>query len=224
MKRKYIILSLYIFILIIGVCGCMKRNTNTNVNYADSAVSFAKDELKKRYSLDFEIEDLSKRENGPFKTKEYIGYAYIPGDSAEKFTIWVNMDERTVIDSYYCLSINEFAIDWLNLCANSIWQNSQLSFWSLMVREPSNSLSNYTESNLQKYFTDELSSNKIYLTIPEYSENESEKIQHFISEISNVSNGVLYIKYEDYPDKEQIALSLAANASDIVKALEKWED
>ena len=91
---KQLSLLLLSIVLILGVCGCMKKD---KIDYRTQAYNYAKNSLSEKYSREFEIKDLERKDSGVFRTEEYIGIAYPTDSEKERFTIWVNPKEKTVV-------------------------------------------------------------------------------------------------------------------------------
>lgn len=220
MNHKAVFVSICILVLMLGVCGCMKKPNNDRTVL--SASELAKEELKEKYAYSFEVIELSRRSNGPLKNNEYVGYAYLVNRPNEKFTIWVDQEDENVVDSFDCIRINQIANEWIKECAESIWMDSRVEIWSLLVSKPSTSLSEYAQTNIKDYFLNEFSSNDITLFISNYSDNEVEKIVSFLDGISCVRNGIIHINYLDMAEKGELTINLASNRSDIEKQVSIW--
>lgn len=219
MKIKKFCALLFILTFTIGFVGCAKNKAK--VNYKESALVQGKEFLFEKYGLEFEIEGLERKDSGAVRTKEYIGTAYPVNSPDEKFTIWVDPKEKTTVDSYPCAEINKIANSWISTIANDIWPDSQVEFQTLLVSQPSKDLTMYNEDNIEDYFTDEFSGNKIRIHIAHFSDKEVEKIHEFLERTDIIINGLLYVDYSEL-DYGELVINLASDKDDIEKRMSDW--
>ncbi len=217
---KKAICFIMIILIAIGSCGCMGKE---KVNYSDEAYNCAKEFLQKKYDKEFEIENLERKDSGVFRTKEYIGIAYPIDSNDDKFTVWVNPKEKTVVDSFECININDIANSWVLEKATCIWPSAEVKLQSLLADMPSGNLSSYNSENIEDYFLKEFSDNKIVVFIPNYSNDETEikNISTFLKETECITNGLLYLIYSD---KDELVISLAADQEAIEKSIMNWRE
>lgn len=194
-----------------------------SINYTDEAYNYAKDFLQRKYDRKFEIENLERKDSGAFRTREYIGIAYPIDSNDDKFTVWVNLKEKTVIDSFECIYINDIANSWLLKKATCIWPKAEVKLQSLLAEIPSDNLSSYNSDNIEDYFLKEFSDNKIFVFVPNYSNDETEikNISNFLKETECITNGLLYLVYSD-KNNDEIVVSLAADEEAIKNTIINW--
>ncbi|KIR01537.1 hypothetical protein P261_00351 [Lachnospiraceae bacterium TWA4] len=101
--------------ILFGLLGCTSSNKNPE--------SVAKSYLEKKYNKSFVINSLTRKNNGPFKTEYYSGFAYEKGKPLEQFIVWVHKDSYKVIDSYYSVELLPSINEWTQKEANKVWKN-----------------------------------------------------------------------------------------------------
>lgn len=218
---RSIALLLMVGIIMFGACACMGKE---KVNYSDEAYNYAKEFLQKKYDKEFEIENLERKDSGIFRTKEYIGVAYPIDSKDDKFTVWVNPKEKTVVDSFECIRINDVANSWILERAVEVWPRADAKMETLLASVPTVELTIYNSENIEEYFIKEFSDNKIFVSIPDFSNDETETLNiiNFLKKTECVTNGLLYLNYSN--EKEDLIVSLAADEEAIKNAIAKWRD
>ena len=179
-----LVLEGLVIIMLFGLVGC---GSNKNKSAEDIAEIY----LKRTYNKEFVVEELTKKDAGPFKTKEYSGYAYEKDNPESRFKVWVNKDSAEVTDAYYSMTVLPKMIEWIQAEADSVWDNVKVGVVLDVIR-PTSNLS-YKEDEYLRFLETESLNVKIYLILSSRDDLTVEKYELFDNAISKVRNGVVHI-------------------------------
>lgn len=210
-----LILEGLVICMLFGLIGCSRKNK--------SAEEIANTYLQKAYKKDFVVEELTKKDAGPFKTKEYSGFAYEKENPRNRFKVWVDKDSEDVTDAYYSVLLLPKATEWIQSEADGIWNEAKVGLVFDVIRPNSNVI--YKEDEYLEFLEDESVDCVIYLFVDSMDELTLEKYEKFDEAISKIQNGYvrIYVVSSDelsfidtseyYDQKPNITISLRASHS-----------
>ena len=183
--------------MLFGLIGC---GSNKN----KSAEELAKTYLEKAYNKDFVVEKLTKKDAGPFKTKEYSGFAYEKEKPENRFKVWVDKDNVIVTDAYYGVSVISKATEWLQSEADDIWKGAKGGL-ELDIIRPTPSAS-YKGDEYISFFENESVECGVYLFVKSSDDITIDKFGQFDCAINKYLNGYVQIFIVD--EKEMTSIDV----------------
>ena len=211
-----LILEGLVIIMLFGLVGC---GSNKNKSAEDIAEIY----LKNTYNKEFVVEELTKKDTGPFKTKEYSGYAYETENPENRFKVWVNKDSAEVTDAYYSVTVLPKMTEWIRTEAESIWDDAQVGVVFDVIRPTAGSF--YKSDDYLRFLENESVNTKIYLVVDSRDDLTVEKYKLFDHAIGMVRNGIVLIYVVDngelssvniadfYDKKPDISISVGASSA-----------
>lgn len=211
-----LILDGLVICMIFGLIGC---GSNKNKSVEDIAKAY----LEKTYNKEFIVKELTQKDAGPFKTKEYSGYAYEKEKPENRFKVWVNKDSAEVTDTYYSVVVLPKMTEWLQSEADAIWNKAKVGVVFDVIRPNSNIV--YKEDEYLEFLENESVNCKIYLVADSKDDLTLEKYEMFDRAINRIRNGYVHIFVIDsdqlssvdiadyYDQKPDISISIGASSS-----------
>ena len=209
-------------LMLSGLIGC-------GGNGKESAEDIAGIYLKKRYHKEFVVEELTRKDAGPFKTKEYSGYAYEKNNPENRFKVWVNKNNAQVSDAYYGVTVIPGIKQWIQSETSAVWENVNAGVVLDVLRPGSNA--EYRENEYIDFLENESVECDVYLFIKSNNELTPERYIRFDKAIKEKISGYVRIyvvndydlssvNIADYFHQEpDISIRIGAPASVIEKEL-----
>ena len=179
--------------MIFGLFGCGSSRTTPE--------DAARRHLEKTYGGSFVIGELSKKENGPFMTAEYTGYAHEEGRPLERFTVWVSDDCKTVKDARYTVQLLPAINGWVQGLADELWSDAgtavvadELSFRSEV---------SYGAEDFREFYRCETVNNTVLLVLSD-REGLEEDVIRFQNSLQELMTGYIRIYITDSRDLEAL--------------------
>lgn len=210
------ILEGLVICMLFGLIGC---GSNKNKSVEEIAKAY----LEKTYNTEFVVKELTKKDAGPFKTKEYSGFAYEKEKPENRFKVWVDKDSAEVIDAYYSVSVLPKATEWIQSEADGIWNEAKVGLVFDVIRP--NSTAVYKEDEYLEFLESESVNCKIYLFVEPRDDLTLEKYEMFDKAINKIRNGYVHIfvvsgdelssidTADYYDQKPNIGISIGASTS-----------
>lgn len=170
--------------MLFGLIGC-GRNKNKSVE------EIAKTYLENTYKTEFVVEELTKKDAGPFKTKEYSGFAYEKENPENRFKVWVDKDSTEVVDAYYSVSVLPKATEWIKNEASDIWENVEVGLVLDVIRPDTEAF--YKADEYVPFFENESVECEVYLFLESRDYLTIERYEKFDGVINELLNGYVQI-------------------------------
>lgn len=183
--------------MFLSLTGCGKKTQRTCEEIAQSY-------LEKTYRKEFGVEELSKKESGPFLTKEYSGFAYEKEQPLNRFKIWVNKEKQTVEDTYYSIQLLPELNAWIQEQAVRVWGEARTA----VVLE----VFHYDEAGLEAgedfrtFLQEESAELTIWLFLCDKTLS-AEKYMEFSAPIGELANGYVRIFCLDKTEYETLDIN-----------------
>ncbi len=191
----HLILEGLVICMLFGLIGC---GSNKNKSVEDIAKTY----LESTYKKEFVVEELTKKDAGPFKTMEYSGFAYEKEKPENRFKVWVDKDHAEVTDAYYGVSILQNATEWIQSETRDIWEDATAGLLVDVIRPTSNA--SYKEDEYMSFFKDESVECEVYLLVHSKDDLSIEKYQQFDSAMKTILNGYVQIFIADDNELQSI--------------------
>lgn len=169
--------------MLFGLVGCGGNNK--------SVEELAESYLNKTYNKEFVVEDLTKKDAGPFKTKSYSGFAYEKSNPENRFKVWVDKDNEQVSDAYYGVTVLPEMKEWIQSEAVAIWKDVNVGIVLDVLRPTSNVV--YRENEFIDFLENESVECDIYLFVKSKDELTIEKYSQFDEKIKEKTTGYVQI-------------------------------
>ena len=147
--------------------------------------------FNKTYNKEFVVEDLTKKDAGPFKTKSYSGFAYEKSNPENRFKVWVDKDNEQVSDAYYGVTVLPEMKEWIQSEAVAIWKDVNVGIVLDVLRPTSNVV--YRENEFIDFLENESVECDIYLFVKSKDELTIEKYSQFDEKIKEKTTGYVQI-------------------------------
>ena len=157
--------------------------------------------LTRKYGSSFEIGALTKKENGPFMSEEYSGYAHEPGRPLERFTVWVSRDRKTVKDARYTTDLLPAINGWVQDRADEVWTGAGTAVVVDLLRYRSGA--DYGTDGFREFYRQESASNTVLLVLSEETGLE-ENVIRFHNALQDMMTGYIRIYITDRRDMEAL--------------------
>lgn len=179
--------------MLIGLFGC----SGTRLTPEEAALQH----LEKKYGGSFQVGPLTKKENGPFMSQDYSGYAHEAGRPLERFTVWVGSDRRTVKDARYTTDLLPAINGWVQKQADAVWTGAQTA---VVVDALSyNGEADYGTEDFPEFYRQETVNNTVLLVVPDNAGLE-EKVLCFQDSLRDMMTGYIRIYITDSRDLETL--------------------
>lgn len=184
-----LILEGLVVIMLFGLVGCGSNNK--------SVEELAESYLNKNYDKEFVVEDLTKKDAGPFKTKSYSGFAYEKENPENRFKVWVDKDNAQVRDAYYGITVLPEIKRWIRSEATEIWKDVNVGVVLDVIRPTS--VVEYKENEYIDFLENESVECDVYLLVKSKDELTIEKYSQFDETLKEKISGYVQIFIlEDY--------------------------
>lgn len=178
-----LILEGLVILMLFGLVGC----GNSNKSVEEMAESY----LRNTYNKEFVVEDLTKKDAGPFKTKSYSGFAYEKSNPENRFKVWVDKDNAQVSDAYYGVTVLSKMKEWIQSEATTIWKEVNVGVLLDVLRPTSDAT--YKENEYIDFLENESVECEIYLFVKSRDDLTIDKYNQFDEAIRSVLNGYVQI-------------------------------
>ena len=178
--------------MFIGFFGCGGRLTPKEA---------AAQHLDKKYGGSFTVRELTKKENGPFKTAAYSGFAYETGRPLERFTVWVSSDCKTVYDARYTVAMLPSVNKWVQSLADGLWQEAETAVVVDALSYSAQAEAGITD--FETFYRQESANNTVLLAV-NTDENLTENVISFLASLDGVMTGYVRIYLDDGNDLEAL--------------------
>lgn len=182
--------------MLFGLIGCGSNNKKK------SAEDIAEIYLKKIYNKEFVVEELTRKDAGPFKTKEYSGFAYEKDNPENRFKVWVNKDSGEVTDAYYSMTVLPKMIEWIQAEADSVWDNAKVGVILDVLRPTLNV--EYKENEYIDFLENESVECDVFLFVKSKDELTLEKYSQFDEAIKEKVSGYVQLYILDDCDLSSV--------------------
>lgn len=182
-KSTRLVLIGMVSVMLFGLIGCGNRKQTTCEEIAQTY-------LKKKYHKEFVVEELSKKDAGPFRTEEYSGFAYEKDDPLMRFKVWVGSDKKTVSDAYYSVQLLPDIHDWLQSEADRIWAQAKTAVLLDVLR--CNPNPSYASGDYRAFYKNESVESTVYLFICENDLSVEQYIE-FDAAIGEMTEGYVQV-------------------------------
>lgn len=179
-----LILEGLVIIMLFGLVGC---GSNKNKSAEDIAEIY----LKKTYNKEFVVEELTKKDAGPFKTKSYSGFAYEKENPENCFKVWVDKDNAQVRDAYYGITVLPEIKRWIQSETNAVWKDVKVGVVLDVIRPTSNV--EYRENEYIDFLENESVECDVYLFVKSKDGLTLEKYSQFDEAIKEKTSGYVQI-------------------------------
>lgn len=179
-----LILEGLVVIMLFGLVGC---GSNKNKSAEDIAEIY----LKNTYNKEFVVEELVKKDAGPFKTKSYSGFAYEKDNPENRFKVWVDKDNAQVSDAYYGTTVVPEMKKWIQSEATAVWKDVNVGVVLDVIRPTSNV--EYRENEYIDFLENESVECDIYLFVKSKDELIVEKYSRFDEMLKEKASGYVQI-------------------------------
>ena len=184
-----LILEGLVVIMLFGLVGCGSNNK--------SVEELAESYLNKNYDKEFVVEDLTKKDAGPFKTKSYSGFACEKENPENRFKVWVDKDNAQVRDAYYGITVLPEIKRWIRSEATAIWKDVNVGVVLDVIRPTSDV--EYKENEYIDFLENESVECDVYLLVKSKDELTIEKYSQFDETLKEKISGYVQIFIlEDY--------------------------
>lgn len=170
--------------MLFGLVGC---GSNKNKSAEDIAEIY----LKNTYNKEFVVEELVKKDAGPFKTKSYSGFAYEKDNPENRFKVWVDKDNAQVSDAYYGTTVVPEMKKWIQSEATAVWKDVNVGVVLDVIRPTSNV--EYRENEYIDFLENESVECDIYLFVKSKDELIVEKYSRFDEMLKEKASGYVQI-------------------------------
>lgn len=159
--------------------------------------------LKKKYNKEFTVEAVTRKENGPFKTEYYSGFAYEIDRPLERFKVWVEENLKTVHDAYYCVYMLPSIVDFVQAKAEDEWNDvkAYVRLETLMY----NDHPDYDVKDIQRFYSNESLISYTFLFLPRQDVTD-ESMKRFIGLLKGTITGTVHVFYTDRDQIDRIDL------------------
>lgn len=181
--------------MLFGLVGC---GSNKNKSAEDIAEIY----LKSTYNKEFVVEELAKKDAGPFKTKSYSGFAYEKDNPENRFKVWVDKDNAQVSDAYYGITVIPEMKKWIQSEATSVWKDVNVGVVLDVIRPTSNV--EYRENEYIDFLENESVECDVYLFVKSKDELTIEKYSQFDEAIKEKASGYVQVYILDDCDLSSI--------------------
>ena len=170
--------------MLFGLVGC---GSNKNKSAEDIAEIY----LKNTYNKEFVVEELVKKDAGPFKTKSYSGFAYEKDNPENRFKVWVDKDNAQVSDAYYGTTVVPEMKKWIQSEATAVWKDVNVGVVLDVIRPTSNV--EYRENEYIDFLENESVECDIYLFVKSKDELIVETYSRFDEMLKEKASGYVQI-------------------------------
>lgn len=153
--------------------------------------------LQKKYGEVFEVGPLQRTRSNTFQNRKYTGVAWLKGQPAYTFDVWLSKDYKQVHDSYYVLQMLPAVDEWVRREAKTVWDICQVRDEIEIMAY--NDGASYNETQLAAFFEQEELSHGIALALPSDTLAEPEvlagEIRTFLDKLAWAGNGTIRIYF-----------------------------
>ena len=179
-----LILEGLVVLMLFGLVGCGSKKI-------ESVEKLAESYLNKTYHKEFVVEELTKKDAGPFKTKSYSGFAFEKSNPENRFKIWVDKENAQVRDAYYSVIVLSAMKEWIRSEAYELSKDAKIGLVLDVLRPASNAI--YRENEYLDFLKNESVECDVYLFVNSRDDLTMEKYSRFDEKIKEEMNGYVQI-------------------------------
>lgn len=180
--------------MIFGLFGCGSSGSRPT---PDSAV---RQYLENSYGGSYELGPLTKKEDGPFMSDYYSGYAHETDRPLERFTVWVSSDCAVVKDARYTVAMLPTINGWVQAQADAVWTGAAVT---VVVDALTNAGGPYSPEDFREFYRQETVNNTVLLVLPERT-GLVEQVMRFQDALDDMMTGYIRIYITDSHDMEAL--------------------
>lgn len=180
--------------MIFGLIGCGSSGSRPTPEAA------ARQYLESQYGGSYELGPLTKKEDGPFMSDYYSGYAHETGRPLDRFTVWVSIDRTRVEDARYTVAMRPAINGWVQQQADGVWTDATAE---VVVTALTNTGGPYGPEDFRTFYAQETVNNTVVLALSD-STGLVENVMRFQDALGDMMSGYIFIYITDSRDMEAL--------------------